>query len=161
MHDATLIYLTRQNGSVREVLLGMKKRGFGSGRFNGFGGKVRPGEDIKASVIRELEEETGIVVNPDKVTKTAELTFTSPHVPKEKGWDQVVHVYAATEWQGEPKESEEMAPVWFHEDKLPYEKMWVDDKHWFPLVLQGKFVIASFAFGKEDNTIEHMDLKTV
>lgn len=29
-----------------ELLLGMKKRGFGVGRWNGFGGKVEMGEDI-------------------------------------------------------------------------------------------------------------------
>lgn len=28
------------------LLLGMKKRGFGVGRWNGFGGKVQPGETI-------------------------------------------------------------------------------------------------------------------
>ena len=27
-------------GDSREVLLGMKKRGFGTGKWNGFGGKV-------------------------------------------------------------------------------------------------------------------------
>lgn len=29
------------------VLLGMKKRGFGAGKWNGFGGKVQPGETIE------------------------------------------------------------------------------------------------------------------
>lgn len=28
------------------VLLGMKKRGFGAGKWNGFGGKVQQGESI-------------------------------------------------------------------------------------------------------------------
>lgn len=28
------------------ILLGLKKRGFGQGRWNGFGGKVEPGETI-------------------------------------------------------------------------------------------------------------------
>ncbi len=34
---------------VREqrVLLGMKKRGFGSGKWNGFGGKVESGETLE------------------------------------------------------------------------------------------------------------------
>ena len=29
------------------ILLGMKKRGFGAGRWNGFGGKVHDGETIE------------------------------------------------------------------------------------------------------------------
>lgn len=31
----------------QRVLLGMKKRGFGAGRWNGFGGKVQEGETIE------------------------------------------------------------------------------------------------------------------
>ena len=34
------------------VLLGMKKRGFGQGRWNGFGGKVEKGETILQGAIR-------------------------------------------------------------------------------------------------------------
>lgn len=30
----------------KQILLGMKKRGFGVGRWNGFGGKVEPNETI-------------------------------------------------------------------------------------------------------------------
>ena len=30
----------------KQVLLGMKKRGFGKGKWNGFGGKVQDGEEI-------------------------------------------------------------------------------------------------------------------
>ena len=35
-----------------KVLLGMKKRGFGKGRWNGFGGKVQEGETIEDGAIR-------------------------------------------------------------------------------------------------------------
>ena len=35
-----------------QVLLGMKKRGFGEGRWNGFGGKVESGETITEAAIR-------------------------------------------------------------------------------------------------------------
>lgn len=34
------------------VLLGMKKRGFGAGKWNGFGGKVQPGESIEDAARR-------------------------------------------------------------------------------------------------------------
>ena len=35
-----------------QVLLGLKKRGFGEGRWNGFGGKVQPDEAIEEAAIR-------------------------------------------------------------------------------------------------------------
>ena len=42
---------------VREstrILLGLKKRGFGQGRWNGFGGKVQAGETIEAGAVRYI-----------------------------------------------------------------------------------------------------------
>lgn len=35
-----------------EVLLGLKKRGFGEGKWNGFGGKVEQGETIVQGATR-------------------------------------------------------------------------------------------------------------
>jgi 8-oxo-dGTP pyrophosphatase MutT (NUDIX family) len=38
----------------------MKKRGFGNGKYNGFGGKVENGETIQQAAIRETIEESGL-----------------------------------------------------------------------------------------------------
>lgn len=38
----TLVFVLQPN----QVLLGLKKRGFAAGWWNGFGGKVEPGETI-------------------------------------------------------------------------------------------------------------------
>jgi hypothetical protein len=46
----TLVFV-RQPG---RVLLGMKKRGFGQGKWNGFGGKVEPNEEVTTAAVREL-----------------------------------------------------------------------------------------------------------
>ena len=37
-------------------------------------------------------------------------------------------------------------PMWFHHDNIPYDQMWVDDKLWYPLLLQGKRFNAFFKF---------------
>ncbi|XP_078221898.1 uncharacterized protein LOC118150622 [Callithrix jacchus] len=39
----------------QQVLLGMKKRGFGAGRWNGFGGKVQEGETTEEGAKRVNE----------------------------------------------------------------------------------------------------------
>ena len=43
----------------KRILLGMTKRGFGQGWWNGFGGKLKPGETLEECAQRETEEECG------------------------------------------------------------------------------------------------------
>jgi 8-oxo-dGTP diphosphatase len=143
MQDATLVFLVRENG----ILLGYKKRGFAEGKINGFGGKIEASETIESAAARELEEECGVHVDVADLQPVARLDFFFPAKPE---WDQVVHVFLAKRWRGEPVETEEMRPMWVNTNSIPYDRMWADDRHWLPLVLQGKHVQATFTF-KEDN----------
>ena len=74
----------------------MKKRGFGAGKFNGFGGKFEPGESVPAAAARELFEECGLVAH--MLVWRAQLLFTF----RDSGKLMRVHVFDATEWSGEP-----------------------------------------------------------
>lgn len=55
----TLIFIKNDN----QVLLGLKKRGFGKGKWNGFGGKVEQNETIFDGAIRETKEECNLKVD--------------------------------------------------------------------------------------------------
>ncbi len=115
-----------------QVLLGMKKRGFGAGRWNGFGGKTQEGENIEEAAQRELYEEAGL--RASDLMPMGVLDFSFENDPK----ILEVHVFRATEVQGTPIETEEMKPQWFAIDNIPYHQMWSDDEHWLPLLLAGK-----------------------
>lgn len=143
----TLLFLRRDD----EILLAMKKRRFGEGRWNGVGGKVDPGESIEEAMLRETEEE--INVKPTVYHQLAKIAFDQYF----KGEHALmsVNVFVATQWDGEPTESEEMKPQWFPKDTLPYDAMWQDDPYWLPLVLEGKKIRASFVMDKEDTITEH------
>jgi 8-oxo-dGTP diphosphatase / 2-hydroxy-dATP diphosphatase len=52
----------------------MCTQGFGIGRWNGFGGKVEPGETIADAAKRELLEESSVVATV--LEKRGDLTFT-------------------------------------------------------------------------------------
>ena len=158
MRKATLCLLIKENEKEKEVLLAMKKRGFGVGKWNGVGGKLdlqKGDKDIVETAIRETEEEIGVQITD--LEKVAILNF---YFPYNQEWNQQVHVFLAKNWQGEPKESEEMLPKWFRDKEIPFEEMWDDDKFWLPHILNGKKLKADFTF-KNGEIITQKDIKFV
>lgn len=110
------------------------------------GGKPKPEESIEEALLRETQEEIGVI--PKVFKRMATLNFLFPDVPKEKNWDQQVCVFLVENWEGEPQESEEMAPKWFNITEIPFEEMWPDDQHWLPKVLQGIPIIGHFTMNQ-------------
>lgn len=54
-------------------------------------------------------------------------------------------MFRVTRFEGEPTETDEMRPQWFELDKIPFEKMWGDDVHWYPLFLRREKFAGMFA----------------
>ncbi|KAH8102275.1 NUDIX hydrolase domain-like protein [Cristinia sonorae] len=144
-----------------KILLGYKKRGIGAGYFNGFGGKVEPGETPAEAASRELQEEAGI----DAPLRECGTLFF--HVPGlENAFD--IHIFVADEYSGMITETEEMRPQWFSTSAMPpttqapgepallpiqYDHMWADDIHWFPLLLANKKFAGRADFADDGKTL--------
>ena len=135
----------------RRVLLGMKKRGFGVGKWNGFGGKVELGETIAEAAAREVKEECGLIVDPVDLEETGEMEFEFKGDPVKLE----VHVFQTRKFSGEITESEEMRPEWFDEDAVPYKSMWLDDELWYPYMFKNQNFKAYFLFEGHDNMLVH------
>ncbi len=144
----TLVFLRHND----EILLAMKKRGFGAGHWNGVGGKIEPHETIEQAIVRETQEE--IHVTPLSWQKVAEHDFLMDS-DTDTSWHMYVHAYICDEWRGEPTESEEMKPQWFTCDSIPFEKMWPDDIHWLPQVLANQKVVGEYSFSQTNQLLAH------
>jgi 8-oxo-dGTP diphosphatase/2-hydroxy-dATP diphosphatase len=130
------------------VLLGLKKRGFGANRWNGFGGKVQEGETIEEAARREVMEEVGLVLKDLELKGILEF-----HVQDDPDFLEV-HLFRSENFEGEPQESEEMLPQWFHHEQLPFQNMWPDDQYWIPLFLEGKKFKGRFLFDPDNHILE-------
>jgi mutator protein MutT len=149
MKQTTLLFLRKNN----QILLAMKKRGFGVDKWNGAGGKVEPNETIEQAAIRECQEEIG--VTPKHLKPAGEFHFIDlPDV------EHYCNIFVVDEWEGEPAETEEMRPQWFDTDKIPYDHMWADDRLWMPLLLEGKRFKGKVTIN-EDGSIRQCDLAEV
>ncbi len=123
-----------------KVLLGMKKIRFGAGRWNGFGGKVEPGEAIEAAARREVLEESGLAVKDIRKVGVMDFEFTDGTEPRQ------VHFFVVDRFEGEPKESDEMSPQWFDENKIPFGEMWPNDAYIYPYLLSGQAFRGRFLY---------------
>jgi 8-oxo-dGTP diphosphatase len=124
--EATLLYVVRDG----QILLIHKKRGIGAGKVNGAGGRIMSGESPLEAAVRELEEE--VRVTPHGATKRGEVLFQMTN-----GTSIRIHVFAAGDCDGEPRETDEATPFWAPLERIPYDRMWADDQYWLPLMLQG------------------------
>jgi 8-oxo-dGTP diphosphatase / 2-hydroxy-dATP diphosphatase len=132
-----------------KLLLGLKKRGFGEGRWNGYGGKVQDDETIEESLIREMQEESGLT--PTKFEKRGVLYFEF-----KDGTNIIeVNVFSIDEYAGELAETKEMKPQWFDINDLPWKEMWDDDPIWYPLFFEDKKFEGNFLFDGKEKVVKH------
>ena len=127
-------------------MLGFKKTGFGKNYLLGVGGKVESGETIEDTARREVHEEIHVILSD--LHKVGVFNFYFPHI-EDESWNQQIHVFIATQWEGEPQESEEIRPEWFEQKNIPYEKMWDDAHYWLPQILTGQSIEGNFVFNEE------------
>lgn len=138
--NATLCFIIQDDN----ILLINKKRGFGKGKLNGPGGKVKQTETIVNAAIRETKEETGIQpINPQK---KAILDFYFGNTSKPT-WK--VHVFTTRKYIGKLMETEEAKGEWVKIEKIPYNLMWEDDKFWLPKVISGALLKGKFWFSAD------------
>jgi 8-oxo-dGTP diphosphatase len=133
----------------------MKKTGFGMGKYNGFGGKLEPGEAVRAAAVRELCEECGLRAEEGDLKPCGTLEFIFPAAPEK---NHTVDIFLVDDWQGQPQETKEMRPVWFLINEIPFADMWKDDIYWLPKVLRGYGIRGQVIFALDNENIEHTDI---
>lgn len=125
-----------------EVLLIHKKRGLGAGKINGPGGRLEPGETAAEAAVREVREELGVTPRDPQLRGELHFQFAD-------GYALHCAVFLADGCAGEPVETDEAIPLWVRADSVPFEKMWADDRHWLPGLLEGRSFRGFFEFDGE------------
>lgn len=149
MKHVTILFIRQGD----QILLAMKKRGFGAGKWNGVGGKVQEGESYKAAAVRECAEEIGLT--PHHPVRVGHIRFFDPRDP---AFEHDAHIFVALSYDGEPRESDEMRPQWFHVDEIPYDDMWPADRHWMPHLINGELFEGIITATETEVTEHHIQV---
>ena len=143
-----IVYIT--DIKLRRVLLIMKKKGLGMGKVNAPGGRLEKGESFLDAAIRECQEEVSVTpLNPEKRIEL-HFQFTS-------GYALYGEAFFTSSWEGEMRSSDEADPFWCDLDKLPWDNMWEDDRHWLPLALAGKKLRGFYVFDDDRMLSEKLE----
>ena len=103
------------------------------GKYNGLGGKLEADEDIASGMVREIEEEAGIIVT----AMTLRGTVSWPGFGK-NGEDWLGFIFLITAFTGEPPDRNVEGDLeWIVRDDLMSLPMWEGDRHFLPLVFDG------------------------
>ena len=137
--DTAVLTFVRSGG---KLLLILKKRGLGHGKFNAPGGRLEPGETPEQAAVRETQEEVGLT--PLGLCAAGRLDFAFAD-----GYSLRCHVFTANAFEGALTETDEAAPFWCDEADIPYGRMWADDRIWIPLMLEGRGFEAQFVFERD------------
>ena len=150
----TLCFLLREAGSTTEVLLGLKRTGFGTGKIVGLGGHVELGESDAEAIVREVWEEAGVVVRQEDLARAGVVEFI---FPSRTDWNMYCRRFTTRRWDGEPAESPEITPEWFDVGALPLQLMWQDAGHWLPPALAGEVHDVVVVLNEDNETVASVE----
>lgn len=110
------------------------------GKWNGLGGKVEKGETPESCAIREVREESGLIVN--RPIFRGFITF--PNFDGMNDW--YVFVYRFDDFTGELTESSEGELEWISSNRMPELPLWEGDRIFMKWLDQDKIFSAIFNY---------------
>jgi 8-oxo-dGTP diphosphatase len=139
MKLATLCYI-RDKGKTLMLYRNKKENDVHEGKWNGLGGKLEAGETPEECAIREVGEESGLIVgNPDLRGILTFPRFTPGH-------DWYVFVFQFHGWEGKLIDSPEGELTWIDDDKILELNLWEGDRYFLRWLFEGRFFSAKFIY---------------
>ena len=146
----TLCFLFRTRDGVEEVLLGLKRTGFGAGRIVALGGKIDGSETALDAAVREVAEESSIRLEPGELEAAGRVTWSFPAAPRS---NMTAFLFTADVGAVTARTTEEIEPHWYTLDAIPWDGMWQDARHWLPVFLADRVVDARIVMAGDNQGV--------
>ena len=147
MKLATLCYL-KADGKTLMIHRIKKTNDMHQGKWNGLGGKLDPGETPEECAIREVREESGLIIADPQLKGV--LTF--PKFANNEDW--YAFVFVARKFQGHLIDSNEGVLEWIEDGQLLDLELWEGDRIFIPWMEQPGFFSGKFVY-QAGQLVEH------
>lgn len=150
MKETTLCYIEQDN---KYLMLHRTKKSNDPNRekWIGVGGKVEAGESVEECLLREVMEETGLVLK--KYQYRGKLYFHSDTYE-----DEIMYLYTSSKFEGKLIECKEGELAWIEKSDILNLNLWEGDKVFLKKLLKdniGPFVLRMYYTGEKlANVIE-------
>ena len=141
MKLGTLCYI---NDGIKTLMLHRikKENDMHKGKWNGLGGKIEDGESPEDCVKREVNEESGLIIENPQLKGI--ITF--PKFDAIDDW--IVFVYIANQFSGNLIDSDEGELKWIKNKKIMDLNLWEGDKVYMKWLYNHPFFSAKFIYKK-------------
>lgn len=136
---ATLCYV-QKDGRTLMMHRNKKPGDVHRGKWNGLGGKMDPGESPEECVIREIREESGLILLEPRLRGV--LTFPA----FKPGEDWLVFVFTADRFDGSLGACAEGELEWIPDEKLLSLPLWEGDRTFLPWLAKKEFFSGKFTY---------------
>lgn len=147
MKLATLCYL-KTGGKTLMMHRIKKANDIHQDKWNGLGGKLDPGETPEECVVREVREESGLMI----VEPILKGVLTFPKFANSEDW--YAFVFVAHKFKGELIDSNEGILEWINDEHLLELDLWQGDRIFIPWLEQPDFFSGKFIY-QAGELIEH------
>jgi 8-oxo-dGTP diphosphatase len=144
---ATLCYV-KKDGMTLMIHRVKRDNDIHASKWNGLGGKLESGETPEECVVREVREESGLLIKNPLLKGI--LTF--PGFDGENDW--YVFVFTAREFEGELIDSEEGHLAWVKDADIMTLPLWEGDRIFLPWLDGEAFFSGRFVY-HGGNLVEH------
>ena len=130
MKNTCLVYIEKENQYLM-LLRNKKKNDENAGKWIGVGGHFEEGESPEECMLREVYEETGLILTGYQYRGI--VTFVSDRFETE-----YMHLFTATEFRGTLKECREGDLRWIPKDQVFSLNLWEGDRAFLTFLMEDK-----------------------
>ena len=131
--DKTVLCYLNKGDSYLMLYRNKKENDINKGKYIGIGGHIEKDETKEQALIREVKEETGLLIN--QYEYRGELIFINDD------YEEIMYLYTSSDFSGQLIDCDEGELIWIDKKNLPSLNIWEGDRYFLePLFSSDRFI---------------------